>query len=94
MEANKAPWLRFYGDVPAHLDCPDKTMYQLVEAVARKYPDSPAYSFMGRKTSFAQFLERGHSGAHILLDGFHVNGMHGHLCDSRHQRKCGKKSSD
>ena len=58
MEANKAPWLRFYGNVPAHLDYPDRTMYQLVEAVARKYPDSPAYSFMGRKTSFAQFLER------------------------------------
>ena len=27
----KAPWLAFYGVVPAHLDYPDCTMYEAVE---------------------------------------------------------------
>ncbi len=58
MEANKAPWQRYYGEVPEHLDYPDKTMFQLVEEIAQKYPDSPAYSFMGAGTSYARFIER------------------------------------
>ena len=28
------PWLRHYGDVPAHLDYPQRTLYQMVAAAA------------------------------------------------------------
>ena len=42
----------FRGDVPAQLDYPDCTLYEAVERCAQKYPDYPAYVFMGRKTSY------------------------------------------
>ena len=48
----KTPWLAFRGDVPAQLDYPDCTLYEAVERCAQKYPDYPAYVFMGRKTSY------------------------------------------
>ena len=48
----KAPWLAFYGVVPAHLDYPDCTMYEAVERCAEKYPNNTAYVFMGRKTTY------------------------------------------
>ncbi len=41
-----------------HLDYPDATMYQLVERIAERYPDEPAYEFYGRKTSYRQFIRR------------------------------------
>ena len=53
-----APWTAYYGTTPAHLDYPDKTMYQLLEEAALRYPDSIAYSFMGRKTCYGDFLQR------------------------------------
>ena len=53
-----APWLRFYGDTPATLSYPDKTMYQLVAQTAEKYPNHTAYIFQGKKTSYAQFMHR------------------------------------
>ena len=53
-----APWLRFYGNTPAHLDYPEKTMYQLVSEAAKRYPDNTAYLFMGKKTTFREFHSR------------------------------------
>ena len=53
-----APWLKFYGNTPASLDYPHKTMYEMVAAAARKYPDNTAYVFMGKKTSYTEFLRR------------------------------------
>ena len=53
-----APWLKFYDTTPATLNYPHMTMYQMVEAAARTYPDNTAYIFMGKKTSFADFLLR------------------------------------
>ena len=37
-----APWLRYYGNTPAHLDYPEKTMYRMVSEAARRYPDNTA----------------------------------------------------
>ncbi len=51
-----APWLAFYGNTPATLNYPEKTMYQLLADTAKKYPDNIAYGFMGKKTTFARFL--------------------------------------
>ncbi len=53
-----APWVKFYGNTPAHIDYPRKTMYQLLRETAAKYPQSIAYSFMGKNTTYAHFMER------------------------------------
>ena len=53
-----APWLRFYGDTPATLTYPNKTMYQLVAQTAEQYPTHTAYIFQGKKTSYSQFMGR------------------------------------
>ena len=53
-----APWLRYYGNTPAHLDYPEKTMYRMVSESARRYPDNTAYIFMGKKTTFREFHNR------------------------------------
>ncbi|MBQ4600955.1 MAG: AMP-binding protein [Oscillospiraceae bacterium] len=53
-----APWLAYYGNTPASLDYPQKTMYQLLAQTARQYPTSIAYSFMGKETSYSAFLKR------------------------------------
>ena len=53
-----APWLAYYGNTPATIDYPRKTMYQMVIKTARKYPQNIAYSFMGKQTSFAEFAQR------------------------------------
>ena len=56
--SSTAPWTAFYGNTPAHLDYPQKTMYQLLQETARQYPDNTAYIFMGKKTSYRVFLQR------------------------------------
>ena len=53
-----APWLAFYGNTPATIDYPRVTMYQLVAQAGRKYPNNIAYSFMGKPTSYSDFLGR------------------------------------
>ena len=53
-----APWLAYYGNTPATIDYPRKTMYQMVTQTARKYPQNIAYSFMGKQTTFAEFSQR------------------------------------
>ena len=53
-----APWTKYYGNTPASLDYPHTTMYQQVAAAANKYPDSTAYVFMGKKTTYAAFMKR------------------------------------
>ena len=56
--SSSAPWLSFYGSTPATIDYPNKTMYRLLCDTAEQYPNNTAYSFQGKKTSYAQFLRR------------------------------------
>ena len=56
--SSTAPWTAYYGSIPATLDYPHKTMYQLLSQTARKYPDHTAYVFQSKKTSYAQFMKR------------------------------------
>ncbi len=56
--SSQMPWLKFYGETPAHLTYPPTTVYQLVRETAVRYPDSIAYEFLGKKTSYARFLRR------------------------------------
>ena len=53
-----APWTAYYGNTPTTLDYPHKTMFQMLSDTARKYPGSIAYVFMGKKTSYAAFMQR------------------------------------
>ena len=56
----KAPWLRFYGKVPAHLEYPTGSMMDAVTAVAEKYPQQTAYTFQGVKTTYRELVEQAH----------------------------------
>ena len=56
--SSSAPWVKYYGNTPASLDYPHKTMYQLLADTVRKYPQNTAYIFMGKETSFAAFQQR------------------------------------
>ena len=56
--ASSAPWLKYYGNTPATLDYPHKTMYQVLAATARQYPNSVAYIFQGKETTYTTFMKR------------------------------------
>ena len=53
-----APWLNYYGNTPTTLNYPRTTMQQQVRAVAKKYPENIAYTFMGKKTKYKELVER------------------------------------
>ena len=53
-----APWLAYYGNTPANLKYPSCTMYQMLRATAKQYPNSTAYIFQGKKTSYTEFMAR------------------------------------
>ena len=53
-----APWREFYGNTPATIDYPHVSMFQLLREAARKYPGNTAYSFMGKETTYAEFMKR------------------------------------
>jgi Acyl-CoA synthetases (AMP-forming)/AMP-acid ligases II len=54
----KAPWLAHLGDIPAHLDYFQGTMFQAVERISQQYPDYVAYDFMGKSTSYREFVQQ------------------------------------
>ncbi len=58
MEEKNAPWLKFYGNIPAHIDYPDLTMYEYIEKTANENPDNNVFEFYGKYTSYKTFLEK------------------------------------
>lgn len=52
-----APWLSFYGSVPACLDYSDGTMWDGVRKIAEEFPRLIAFDFMGRSTSYGRFRD-------------------------------------
>ena len=66
--SSTAPWLKFYGDIPHTIEYPQKTMYQMIAAAAKRFPNNIAYEFMGKKTSYAEFLRRIDVTAKALLE--------------------------
>lgn len=59
-ERIKAPWLRFYGRVPAHLEYPNGSMMEAVTAVAEQYPDATAFTFQGVRTTYREMVTQAH----------------------------------
>ena len=53
-----APWIKYYGSTPAHIEYPRVTMYEMIARAAKKWPSNTAYIFQGRQTSFSDFLGR------------------------------------
>ena len=53
-----APWTAFYGNTPKHLNYPNTTMYGQVVKTARSCPNAVAYTFMGKDTTYSQFMDR------------------------------------
>lgn len=56
--SSSSPWLKYYGNTPASLEYPHKTMYQMVAEAARRKPNHTAYVFMGKKTAYREFMQR------------------------------------
>ena len=55
MTTPNAPWLNFYGDVPAHLDYPDGSMFQEVLRQAKETPHLIALTFEGKHLTYRVF---------------------------------------
>lgn len=53
----KTPWVKNLGDVPAHLDYFQGSMYEAVERTARQNPNAVAFDFMGRSTTYKKMIE-------------------------------------
>ncbi len=54
----KAPWLKNLGDIPAHLDYFQGSMYDMLKSIADKYPNYIAMDFMGRSTTYKQLIDQ------------------------------------
>lgn len=57
-ETVKTPWFAHRGSIPTTLEYDDCTMYEKVEAIARKYPGNIAFDFMGKHTTYKQMLDQ------------------------------------
>ena len=56
MNEPNTPWAPFMGDIPMHLDYFDGSMYEAVARIAEQYPDSIAFDFMGKHTTYKQLI--------------------------------------
>ena len=56
--SSSAPWLKYYGNTPHHLTYPKESLYGMVRKAAEKFPKNYAYEFMGKKTTFTQFMQK------------------------------------
>lgn len=50
------PWLRFYGSVPPSIDYPRVTLYEALAATARRVPEAVAWTFLGTRCTYRDFL--------------------------------------
>ena len=62
----KTPWKEYMGDVPMHIDYFEGTMFEAVEKIAQQYPDSVAFDFMGKSTTYRQMVQKIESCARAL----------------------------
>ena len=51
----KAPWTKYYGDVPANLNYFQGTLAEMIEASANKYPELIAYEYYGLTCTYREF---------------------------------------
>lgn len=66
MSEVKAPWIKNLGDLPAELEYPEGSMFDMVRDVVKAHPNVTAYEFMGTSTSYAKFYADIHRCAKAL----------------------------
>ena len=49
------PWLKFYGDIPEHIDYPPVTMYEALMQTVERCPEVVAYDFFGTTSTYRHF---------------------------------------
>lgn len=59
----KAPWFKYYGDMPRTIDYPEGSMYEAVKTAYDEHLHgnayhNPAYIFQGKKTGFKEFFKK------------------------------------
>lgn len=54
----RTPWAPFLGDLPLTLEYFKGSMYEMVRDTALKMPDSVAFDFMGRRTTYGRMIEK------------------------------------
>lgn len=50
------PWQRYYGNVPADLECPEVTLYGALAETARRTPEAIAWEFFGTQSTYRALL--------------------------------------
>ncbi len=54
----RAPWIKYYGDIPPILDYPNFSIVEMLEKTAKKFPNLIAYEYFGRECKFSRFIEK------------------------------------
>lgn len=54
----KTPWIDHLGDVPAHLEYFQGSMYDAIERISLQYPNSIAFDFMGKSTTYKTLVQK------------------------------------
>ncbi len=62
----KSPWKDQYGDVPAHIDYPNCTMFELIEKAINEVPNQTVLDFFGTQTCGKDLLHQIHTAAKAL----------------------------
>ncbi len=52
----KTPWESSVGEIPMHIEYPEGSMFDAVEAIAAKYPNYIAFTFMGKATTYHRLV--------------------------------------
>lgn len=52
----KTPWYAHLGEVPAHLDYFNGSLFEAVKLISEKYPDNVAFDFMGKSTCYKEVV--------------------------------------
>lgn len=47
-------WLKFYGDIPHHLNYPDGSLYELLEQSIKKHSNAVAYDYFDKTATYAE----------------------------------------
>ena len=70
MTENTMPWYAFYDGVRPHLNYPEGSVYDLLEASAAKYENNISHEYYGTKCTYKEFLKK--------IEQTFVYGSHNH----------------
>ena len=54
----KKPWYKHLGNMPANIDYPELTNYELVKSISEKKSNDYVYEFQGKKTKYSNFIKK------------------------------------